>query len=105
MAQFGLEAYIPRQHYTAMKRQLREKWSYECAYCGAKEKTKELTLDHVIPLAHGGTDDYNNLVPACSRCNLDKSDTPLEEWFVTKSYYTEDRWLKIQEHIHNVLTI
>ena len=27
------------------------------------------TKDHVIPVAHGGTDDLDNLVPACRHCN------------------------------------
>lgn len=43
---------------------------HTCAYCG--EDANE--VDHVIPVAHGGTDDEWNLVAACRRCNLKKSD-------------------------------
>jgi 5-methylcytosine-specific restriction endonuclease McrA len=36
-----------------------------CQYCGGPATT----VDHVIPLARGGTDDLANLVPACAVCN------------------------------------
>lgn len=37
-----------------------------CTYCGA---TEDLTGDHVIPLAAGGTSDPSNVVVACRPCN------------------------------------
>nr|WP_273661551.1 HNH endonuclease signature motif containing protein [Corynebacterium heidelbergense] len=36
--------------------------------------------DHVIPRAHGGTDDLANLRPAHRRCNSARRDMPLEQW-------------------------
>jgi 5-methylcytosine-specific restriction endonuclease McrA len=42
----------------------------ECAYCGGEANS----VDHVIPYAHGGTDNADNLVAACLRCNRAKSD-------------------------------
>lgn len=41
-----------------------------CHYCGAPATE----TDHVIPVAHGGTDDETNLVPSCTTCNQAKSD-------------------------------
>ena len=41
---------------------------YQCHYCGA-EATE---VDHVIPRAHGGTEEAENLVAACQRCNRSK---------------------------------
>ena len=38
---------------------------YCCAYCGDDANT----VDHVIPMAKGGTDHPLNLVACCSRCN------------------------------------
>ena len=38
---------------------------YCCAYCGDDANT----VDHIIPISKGGTDDPMNLVAACSRCN------------------------------------
>jgi 5-methylcytosine-specific restriction endonuclease McrA len=40
-----------------------------CQYCGAKG---ELTFDHVIPRSRGGVTSWQNVVAACSRCNLHK---------------------------------
>jgi len=37
-------------------------------------------VDHVIPRSRGGSDDIDNLVPACARCNLSKGARTLQEW-------------------------
>ena len=42
---------------------------FECQYCGIGE---DLTFDHVIPKAHGGQTTWENVVAACSSCNLRK---------------------------------
>lgn len=44
---------------------------FQCRYCHAKDVP--LTIDHVIPLALGGTDKPDNLVAACQPCNAGKS--------------------------------
>ena len=43
---------------------------YCCAYCGDEADT----VDHVIPLNKGGTDERDNLVAACKACNYGFSD-------------------------------
>ena len=48
----------------------------KCQYCGS---TKHLTIDHVIPRSKGGTEDWENLVVACSQCNTRKGDKLLEQ--------------------------
>lgn len=51
-----------------------------CHYCGKKFPPSELTMDHVVPLARGGTSSKGNLVPACRECNRDKKlDIPAEK--------------------------
>lgn len=40
-----------------------------CQYCGARG---DLTFDHVIPRARGGITSWENVVAACSPCNLRK---------------------------------
>jgi len=48
----------------------------KCQYCGA---TRSLTIDHVIPRSKGGKDVWDNLVIACSSCNVKKGDKLLEQ--------------------------
>ncbi|MFT5742393.1 MAG: 5-methylcytosine-specific restriction endonuclease McrA [Paracoccaceae bacterium] len=45
-----------------------------CQYCGARG---DLTFDHVIPRASGGVTSWQNVVAACSRCNLHKGSKSL----------------------------
>ena len=47
---------------------------FSCQYCGA---TGDLTFDHVVPRAHGGVTSWENVVAACSRCNLHKGSKSL----------------------------
>ena len=55
--------------------------SYTCRYCGAKAPDVKMTVDHVVPVALGGTDEPANLVAACGDCNGGKTssspDAPL----------------------------
>ncbi len=50
---------------------------YRCQYCGrtqAELKGREaLTRDHLIPMSRGGTNEWTNVVTACSSCNLRKA--------------------------------
>ena len=48
-----------------------------CAYCGTWIAN---SVDHVLPLSRGGTDDPSNIVSACYDCNFDKKDRTPEEW-------------------------
>lgn len=46
-----------------------------CVICGASAKDGvQLHVDHIIPLAKGGTSDMSNLRTLCERCNLGKGD-------------------------------
>jgi 5-methylcytosine-specific restriction endonuclease McrA len=50
---------------------------YTCQYCG--RRTRELTLDHVIPRGRGGKHSWDNVVSACKVCNCRKGGrTPAE---------------------------
>lgn len=45
----------------------------ECPYCKKSITTQEdLTIDHIIPQALGGTDDIENLQPMHKKCNSNK---------------------------------
>jgi HNH endonuclease len=56
--------------------QVRERYGHRCGYCDVSEVDAggELTVDHYCPRSAGGGDDDDNLVYACSRCNLFKGD-------------------------------
>jgi 5-methylcytosine-specific restriction endonuclease McrA len=48
-----------------------------CAYCGDPDPGE---VDHVIPVAQGGTCNPRNLVPACGQCNRAKGGRTPEQW-------------------------
>lgn len=51
-----------------------------CWYCGQMVGFKDLTMDHVIPLARGGRSTKDNLVPCCKACNIKKKSSLPVEW-------------------------
>lgn len=53
---------------------------FACQYCGQRFSAQELTIDHLIPIALGGTNDDENLVAACLSCNSRKGDRNPHEW-------------------------
>ncbi len=50
-----------------------------CAICGSPIDFESMTIDHKIPLSRGGTNDFANLQPTCSVCNLLKSALTMPE--------------------------
>jgi 5-methylcytosine-specific restriction endonuclease McrA len=42
---------------------------FTCQYCGSRD---DLTFDHLIPRSRGGMTTWDNVVTACSPCNLAK---------------------------------
>jgi len=54
-----------------------------CQYCGAQPGRANLTIDHVLPRAHGGTTSWANVVAACAACNHRKANrTPQQAGMV-----------------------
>lgn len=47
--------------------------NYTCRYCGAEAPDVKLEVDHVAPVALGGSDEASNLTTACMDCNSGKS--------------------------------
>ncbi|MEO1725173.1 MAG: HNH endonuclease, partial [Pseudomonadota bacterium] len=72
-----LRDYVKPARYPAFTRfNLFLRDEFTCQYCGAKG---EMTFDHVIPRSRGGKTTWENVVAACSRCNLKKADHTLKE--------------------------
>lgn len=59
-----------RLRYEVLKRD-----NHTCRYCGATAPDVVLTVDHVTPVALGGTDEPSNLVTACKDCNAGQPST------------------------------
>ena len=55
---------------------LLNKWERKCAYCNAQDLP--LQVEHIFPLAKGGTDRVSNLCLACESCNLNKGTQDIE---------------------------
>jgi len=53
--------------------------SFTCQYCGVKAPDVILEVDHITPVAEGGSSDLLNLVTACRDCNAGKSDKRLSD--------------------------
>ena len=53
-----------------MRFSIYERDGYRCKRCG--RKTKDLEVDHIIPIAKGGKSTYDNLQTLCHRCNVNK---------------------------------
>ena len=53
---------------------------FTCRYCGARagQDGVELHADHVVSVADGGDNSYDNLVAACNKCNGGKSARSLD---------------------------
>jgi 5-methylcytosine-specific restriction endonuclease McrA len=51
-----------------------ERNNYQCQSCGKQQLETNLTIDHIIPLACGGSNDISNLQVLCFTCNRKKTD-------------------------------
>lgn len=89
-----LRGRLPR----GVRRHVHDRDDHQCVYCGwAKGDEAEfgayigakLSIDHVIPVTRGGNDDVDNLVTACSVCNMRKTNRTPEEAGMVAKYVTE----------------
>lgn len=53
--------------------------NHTCLYCGGRFTRRQLTRDHVFPQGRGGGDNWENVVTACSHCNVTKGCRTPEE--------------------------
>jgi 5-methylcytosine-specific restriction endonuclease McrA len=67
----------PRPRVRLTKREIFRRDNFTCQYCG--RQVSRLTIDHVLPRHRGGEHTWDNLVTACSECNLRKGGRTLQE--------------------------
>ncbi|HDR9497083.1 TPA: HNH endonuclease [Burkholderia cepacia] len=51
---------------------------FVCQYCGAHPSQAVLEVDHIIPVAEGGADEFDNYITACLPCNRGKGPVSLD---------------------------
>lgn len=69
----------------------RDRWT--CQYCGCRPGSQEITVDHIVPRAQGGTSCFENCVAACVRCNHRKADrTPKQAKMKLRTTPKVPRW-------------
>ncbi len=76
---------------------LLEQWNGCCVYCN--RPTAEPTLDHVVPIAKGGSHTDDNCVLACPVCNQAKDDRTPEEWAADIVGRPRRRWFGLRKAV------
>lgn len=71
--------------------------NHTCQSCGAKPSDAELVVDHVIPVALGGSDEPANLQTLCAPCNSGKSATPPDAATVSRVANDAARWAQAMQ--------
>ena len=77
-----------------------------CVYCTAPLSEDTFVLDHLVPVAKGGTNRKHNLVAACEACNRRRSESdPVQ--FLRENYrqqlLTQDEYLRQKNYIEALL--
>lgn len=67
----------PRSVVKLTRREIFVRDNYTCQYCG--QRSRDLTVDHVMPKHRGGRHAWENLVSACKGCNHRKGGKTPEE--------------------------
>lgn len=68
---------VPYKKVILSRKNILKRDMYKCVYCGRSDLP--LTIDHIIPKARGGEDNWENLVTACVVCNNRKGDRTPDE--------------------------
>ena len=79
------EAEIRREKDKARKLRKSRWWQQKlavglCYYCGRVFEPRDLTMDHIVPLARGGRSNKDNIVTCCKECNTRKKTLLPIEW-------------------------
>jgi hypothetical protein len=93
-------AVTKRTRYEVLKRD-----NHTCRYCGASAPDAKLTVDHVVPVALGGSDDPSNLVTACVDCNAGKASTAPDAVTIEDVKQLDLRWASAIERAAEVMAV
>jgi 5-methylcytosine-specific restriction endonuclease McrA len=79
------EAHLRREKRKARDLRQSQWWKRQlakgvCHYCGRGFPARELTMDHIVPIARGGKTTKGNVVACCKECNTRKKMQLPMEW-------------------------
>ncbi len=84
---------LPTNSVTFSRRNVFKRDKFTCQYCGSQPGSEELTIDHVLPRAQGGTSTWTNCVLACVNCNSEKADrTPQQARMPLRGEPVRPKW-------------
>jgi len=70
---------VPRHEVKFTRKNVFTRDANQCQYCGGRFSTRDLNLDHVVPLSRGGRTTWQNVVCCCLPCNARKGNRLPEE--------------------------
>ena len=70
---------VPRHEVRFTRKNIFYRDRNKCQYCGHRFTTRDLNLDHVVPLSRGGKSTWENVVCCCIPCNSRKGGRTPEE--------------------------
>lgn len=76
--------------------------NYSCRYCGESVPDVRLTIDHVVPVSLGGSDEPGNLVAACPDCNAGKAASNPDAPLVADVSDNAVRWAAALQQAFNI---
>lgn len=71
---------------------------FTCRYCGKSPPSVLLEIDHIVPVADGGTNVIENLATACQECNQGKADKTL----IVREMSFDEKMTTMQERMEEI---
>jgi 5-methylcytosine-specific restriction endonuclease McrA len=70
---------------------------HTCQYCGKRPKDDDMTIDHIMPKSRGGHTAWENVVLACTSCNIRKGNhLPNECGMALQGPPKKPSWMALQ---------
>lgn len=86
----------PKKRFEVLKRD-----NFRCQYCWRHGEDVTLEIDHIIPKAKWGSDDFSNLITACRECNSGKGKDELESVNSRFNVKVKDLYNRIKDWWYN----